>query len=191
MAIVHSSNPEARLRGKLGDIVYAQQRNGTVTARSVGLRTADWTEGEKKGQHRMQLAHPYVQGVLGDPALKAPYASEAQTRKMRTCDLIMADFLKDPVIASVDATKFNGLAGGWLLVMTGDDFKVIRVGVVLRNAVGQRLEERFAIPAQGSSARVWIYTAQQSLPTGQTLTIQVTATDRAGHSTVATKIHPI
>jgi hypothetical protein len=110
---------------------------------------------------------------------------------MRTCDLIMADFLKDPVIASVDATKFNGLAGGWLLVMTGDDFKVIRVGVVLRNAVGQRLEEGFAIPAQGSSSRVWIYTAQQSLPTGQTLTIQVTATDRAGHSTVATKIHPI
>jgi hypothetical protein len=81
MAIVHTSNPEAQLWGKLGDIVYAQQRDGSVTARSVGLRTAEWTEGEKKGQHRMQLAHPYVHGVLGDPTAtdRAGHSTVANT----------------------------------------------------------------------------------------------------------------
>jgi hypothetical protein len=191
MATVDPSNPKGHLRGKLGGIVYAQQPDGTITARSIGVRTAEQTPEEQKGQNRMKLAHPYVHGILGDPALAAPYASEAQTRKMRTCDLVMADFLTDPVITSVDATKYNGLAGGWLLLMTGDDFKVTRMGIVLRNPAGQRLEEGFAIPAKGSSAKVWIYTAQQSLAAGQTLTLEVTATDRPGHSTVVTAKHPI
>src|SRR5260370_1403180 len=119
------------------------------TVRSVGLRASGWTEAEQKGQQRMELGHTYLHRVLGEPALNAVYEVEAQARKMRTCDLIMSDFLTDPVIASVDATKFNGLAGGWLLVITGDDFKVTSVGVVLRNAAGQRIEEGFAAPAQG------------------------------------------
>jgi hypothetical protein len=40
----------------------------------------------KKGQNRMKLAQPYVHDDLGDPALAAPYASEAQAREMRTCE---------------------------------------------------------------------------------------------------------
>lgn len=178
-------------RGKVGGIVYAQQPNGTITARSVGVRTAKQTEQERKGQHRMKLGHDFVRGVLGDPVLKAVYASEAQARKMRTCDLVMSDFLTDPTITSVNADKYIGLAGGWLFVMTGDDFKVTRVGIVLRNASGQRLEEGFAVQAQGSAARVWIYTAQQSTAAGQILIVEVTATDRAGHSTILTVTHPI
>jgi hypothetical protein len=74
-----------------------------------------------------------VHGVLSDPALKSVYASEAQMRKMRACDLVMSDFLSDPVIASVDSSK-NNRAQGWLLIMTGDNFKVVRGGVVFRSA---------------------------------------------------------
>jgi hypothetical protein len=191
MATVNPSGPHGQLRGKVGGMVYALQPDGTITVRSLGQQTAESTEGEQKGQHRMQLGHRYVHGVLGDPALRSAYDTEAQTRKMRTCDMIMSDFLTNPVISSIDTAKYNGRAGGWLLVITGDDFKVVHVGVVFRNAAGQRIEEGFAIRAQESSARVWTYTAENDLALGQNLTIEVTATDRPGHSSIVSTAHPI
>lgn len=139
----------------------------------------------------MKLAREYVKGVLGEPAIKEVYAAEARNRHMRTCDLVMSDFLKDPVIASVDATNYRGGVDDWLLVLTGDDFKVIRLQVVVRNVSGERLEEGFGVPAQGSTARVWIYSAQNELPTGQSLLIEITAVDRCGHSTTMRVIHSI
>jgi hypothetical protein len=139
----------------------------------------------------LRLGHDYVHAVLGDLEAKAVYAAEAAKRKMRTCDLVMSDFMLDPVITVVDATKYNGLAGGWLLVMTGDDFKVTQVRVIFRNAAGQRLEDELAVRAKGDSARVWIYTAKENLTAGQTITIEVTATDRAGHSSSVSSPHPI
>ena len=191
MGTINPSNPNGPLRGKVGGMIYSLQPDGTITVRSVGEQTAPSTEGEQKGQHRMKLGHDYVHGVLADPDAKSAYAGEAQKRKMRTCDLVMSDFLTDPVIVSVDAAKYNGRAGGWLLIMTGDDFKVIRVKVTFRNAASQWVEEGFAVRAQGSTAKVWMYTARQDLPGGQTLTIEVTAADRAGHSTMSTTAHPV
>lgn len=191
MAFANPSGPAGQLRGKVGNMVFALQSDGRVTVRGVGTQTAPSTDGEQKGQRRMKLGHAYVHAVLSNPALKSVYANEAQIRKMRTCDFAMSDFLTDPVIASVDTAKYNGRAEGWVLIMTGDDFKVVRVGVVFRNAAGQQLEGSSAVPAQGSAARVWIYTAQKDLSAGQVLTIEVTATDRAGHSTVLTTAHPI
>jgi hypothetical protein len=101
----------------------------------------------------------------------------------------MSDFLKDTVISGVDASQYHGRTGDWVLILTGDDFKVVRVKVTCRDAAGHRLEEGRAIPAHGSIARVWIYTAQKDLAGGQTLTIEVIATDRADHSTFSTTTH--
>jgi hypothetical protein len=154
------------------------------------VRTSKSTEGEQRGHRRMKLGHVYVHAALSDPVLKAAYAREAQNRKIRTCDLMMSDYLQDPVLINVAAAKDNGLAGGCLLVLTGDDFKVTRVWIVVRNEAGLRLEEGFAVPAQGSIARVWVYTAQQNLAAVQTVVVEVTATDRASHSTTLTTTHP-
>ncbi|MFO1500430.1 MAG: hypothetical protein U1G07_18955 [Verrucomicrobiota bacterium] len=184
MGTVNFSNPNGPLRGKVGGLIYALQPNGTVTVRAVGAQRAPSTEREKKGQGRMKLGHDYVHGVLGDPASRAAYACEAQRRKMRTCDLAMSDFLTDPRIVGVDASKYKGRAGGCLLIITGDDFKVVRVVVAVRNGAGQRVEEGFAVPAQGGAARVWIYTARHDLPAGQNVVIEIMVADRAGHSTV-------
>lgn len=191
MAIVDPSSPNAHLRGKIGGIVYSRQPDGTLVARSVGVRKKPPSKGERKGQLRMQLGHPYVRSVLGDAELSAIYATEAAARNKRTCDVVMADFLSDPVIMGIDATPYHGLPGGCVLVVTGDDFKVVAVGVVLRNAAGVRIEAGDAVPAQGSVAKVWKYTARQTIDAGQTVTVEVTATDRARHSTRANISHLI
>jgi len=139
----------------------------------------------------MQLGHPYVHWVLNDPVLKPVYANEAQKRQMRACDFVMSDFLKDPVIASIDPAKYTGQAGGWLLILTGDDFKVVRVGWF--SATPPAKESRKALQSRRRevSPGCGFTPLRKDLAAGQTLTIEVAATDRCGHSTVLTTTHPI
>ena len=103
------SHPSNRLRGKVGGLVYSLQPNGTTTVREAGQESGPSTEGEKKGQRRMKLAHVCLH---------------------------------------------------WARV-------------------------------EGSTAKVWVYTARNDLPAGQTISLEVTATDRCGHSTVKTLVQPI
>lgn len=97
MATINRSSINGQLRGKVGGLVYAFQRDGTTTVRSVSEETAPSTPGEKKGQRRMQLAHAYVRSVLDDPELWSVYDPQARAVGMRVCDLAMSDFLTDRV----------------------------------------------------------------------------------------------
>jgi hypothetical protein len=191
MAKVNKSQSGGEFRGKVGRYIYSLQPDGTTTVRGVGTYTKPRTAGQERGQDRLRLGNDYVHAVMSNPELRPVYTSEAEKRRKRTCDVAISDFLADPVITSVDATKYNGLAGGWLLVMTGDEFKVVRVRVVIRSADGKRLEDGLAVRAEADSARVWMYTAKESLAPGQTLTIEVMATDRPGHSRTMTAPHAI
>ena len=110
---------------------------------------------------------------------------------MRVRDLAMSDFLKDPVIVAVKSDTYKGHAGDTIIVIGGDNFKIIRLGVVVRDAQRRRLEEGFAIPVEPSLFATWFYTAQNDLPPGQVVTLEVTATDRCGHSTLKSVDQPI
>ena len=184
MATIHRSGSTGPLRGKVGGMVYSLQANGVTTVRSVGEQTGPSTPGEKKGQSRMKLAHPYVRSVLNDPKLRAVYDEPARARGMRVCDLITSDFLTNPVIVAVNADRYQGCAGDTVIVIGGDNFKIVRVGVMLRDAQQRRLEEGFALPVEPSLLATWFYTAQKDLAPGQLITFEVTATDRCGHSCV-------
>jgi hypothetical protein len=184
MATINRSGPTGPLRGKIGGMIYSLQPNGVTTVRSLGEQSAPSTPGEKKGQSRMKRAHAYVRAVLNDTELRAVYDEQARARGMRVCDLVMSDFLTDPVILAVNADRYKGGAGDSVIIIAGDNFKIVRVGVVLRDARQQRLEEGVALPVEPSLFATWFYTTQRDLPPGQLITFEVTATDRCGHSTV-------
>ena len=184
MATINRASISGQLHGKVGGLVYSLQRDGTTTVRSVGEETAPSTPGEKKGQRRMQLAHAYVRSVLDDPELWSVYDPQARAVGMRVCDLAMSDFLTDPVILGVNADRYRGLAGDSVIIIAGDNFKIVRLGVVIRDAQDRRIEEGFAIPVEPSLFATWLYTTQKDLPPGQVVTLEVTGTDRCGHSTV-------
>jgi hypothetical protein len=186
MATIKSSGNPSQLRGKVAGFVYSLQPNGTTAVRSVGEHRATSKPGEKKGQRRMKLGHPYVRSVLNDPELWAVYDQQARAVGMRVCDLAMADFLTDPVILGVNADRYRGVAGDSVIIIAGDNFKIVRLGVIIRNAQDRRIEDGFAIPVEPSLFATWFYTAQKGLASGQVVTLEVTGTDRCGHSTVAT-----
>ena len=187
MATLSPSAGLQALRGKVGGLIFSEQVNGTVTVRGVGKQKAPSTPGEKKGQNRMKLAQPFIRWILGSPDLRLPYALEAERRNMRIRDLIMADFLTDPVILAVDATRYTGAPGDLIFVVTPDDFKVVRVGLVFRNAQGERIQDGLAQPAWGQCGGVWMYKGERQIPADQLATVDVVATDRAGHSAVKTQ----
>jgi hypothetical protein len=186
MATINRCGTTGQLRGKVGGLVYSLRANGTTCVRSVGEQRARSTRGEKKGQRRMKLGQAYVRSVLSDPELRAIYDGEARARGMRVCDLAMSDFLTDPVIVRVNADRYQGRAGDSVIILGGDNFKIVRVRVLLRNGEDRRVEEGFAVPVEPSLFATWLYTAQRDLPPGQVITLEVTATDRCGHSAVQT-----
>jgi hypothetical protein len=191
MATIRPSGATGQFRGKVGGLIYSLQPDGTTTVRSVGEQTAPSTQGEQKGQRRMKLGHAYVRAALDDPELRSVYDAEARARGMRVCDLVMSDFLTDPVILAVNADRYQGRAGDSVIIIGGDNFKIVRLRVVFRDAQNRRLEEGFAVPVEPSLFASWLYTAQTDLPPGQVITLEVTATDRCGHSTLKTLTRPI
>jgi hypothetical protein len=64
----------------------------------------------------MKLGHAYVRAALDDPELRAIYDAEARACGMRVCDLVMSDFLTDPVIVAINADKYQGRAGDSVIV---------------------------------------------------------------------------
>jgi hypothetical protein len=186
MATLTRSGSTGQLRGKLGGWVYSLQPDGTTVVRSAWQKKAASRPGEKKGQRRMKLGHAYVRLVLDNAELWAVYDAEARARGLRVRDLAMSDFLTDPVILGVNADSYRGCAGDSLVIIGGDNFKIIRLGVVLRDAQDRRVEEGFAVPVEPSLFATWLYTAQKDSPPSQVITFEVTATDRCGHSTVKT-----
>jgi hypothetical protein len=103
----------------------------------------------------------------------------------------MGDFLTDPVIAGIDLSAYRGQRGDPIIVVTGDDFKVVRLRVVLTGAFARVLEEGFAFPAEGSVAKAWGYAAQLDAGVGQVVEVRGIATGRCGHSTEQSKSEPL
>jgi len=99
-------------------------------------------------------------------------------------------FVTAAVIAATCRAKtlgrvYTGQVGQKIGIRAHDDFALAGVAVVIRKADGAVLEQG---PTTLSSDSVWAYTTTAALPTGQTVMIKVTATDRPGHKTTKTQV---
>ena len=187
MAIMRHGPLPGVIHGKLGGFIYVPQPDGTTIIRSETQQRLH-SPGERKGQRRMKLATAYFRSVADQPVLKTVYDDEAKSRHMRPCDLIVSDYLTDPIILGIETPEDSDGQGGKVIVVTGDDFKVITVMVVLRNLEGLRAEEGYAVPCHGSLAKVWAYRLKDDALIPNLSAVEVTATDRCSNST--TRIVP-
>ena len=189
MAKAITLDSRTALHGKIGGFVYSRQRDGTLTVRAAWKQKAPQTSGEKRCQNRLKLAIPFMRSVLRDNGeLKAAYTAEAAVRGMRVSNLAVSDFLTDPVVSDLDLAWYLGQAGDSVFVVTGDEFKVVRVRVAISDVPSGKLEEGFAVRVTDLSAKVWLYKAQVSVPPGDSITVEATVTDRCGHSVTATAV---
>jgi hypothetical protein len=130
-----------------------------------------------------RLATVYGKAVMADPATKAEYTAKAKAKGTPVFALAVADFFHAPAVDEIDLSHYTGQPGETIHIRASDDFEVAGVSVAIHNASGTVLEQGAAV----AGADGWNYTATTSLPTGQTVSIDVTATDRPGNKTTKTQ----
>ena len=171
------------LSGKIGDLVFRQHGDGVVVARMpAGER--HWTPEQLAHQNRFRLAAVYGRTALADAATKALYEAKASERGVPVFALTIADFFHEPAVDEIDLSAYTGQAGEKISIRAHDDFELVGVAVSLRQANGTVLEQG---PAVAGSDLVRGYATTTALPAGQTVMIEVTATDRPRHKTTKTQ----
>ncbi len=155
------------LQGNVGDFYNYRQRLGkTVTTRQVGKRTKPLNADQEQIKERFIEAAIYGKAVLKIPEKEALYATKKVPGK-GVYMLAMTDYLKPPVIKSINMTAYTGVAGSTIIVRASDDFKVMRVRVSIYAASGALLEEGDTVlnPENGLDF-IYTATAANNVPAG-------------------------
>ena len=94
--------------------------------------------------------------------------------------LVVAGFFNAPAVDEIDLSHYSGKTGETIHIRASDDFEVAGVSVLIRDASGAALEQG---AASGGGDGAWTYTTTASIATGQTVAIEVAATDHPGNKT--------
>jgi hypothetical protein len=78
--------------------------------------------------------------------------------------------------------NYGYFIGDKISIRASDDVEVSGVTLTIRDQGGTVLESGAAVWTPASAS--WVYTATTALAQGQAVSIEVTATDRPGHSTL-------
>jgi hypothetical protein len=168
-------------RGKMGNqFVYKKRGDETHMARMPKVnKNAVPTENQEKVRDRFGEASLYAQGAIASPELKAEYEKKLPSGKT-AYNAAFRDYLKAPVVKSIDTGKYSGLAGSLIVVTAKDDFRVAEVFVSIRTATGELVEEGNAI-LNPVNRKKWTYATVRSNPALAGSSVSVTAKDIPGN----------
>jgi hypothetical protein len=161
------------VRGRYDNLVFRQVRGKTVIS-PFRPRTTEPTVAQRGVQTRFKLAAGYASGVLTDTAKRQAYERAAETQNKPLFGVIIADYLKAPVIEQIDLGGYHGNVGDIIRVMATDDVGVVSVTVRILLPNQTVLEQGPATLHEGA----WVYTATVAKPAGQTVRIEANALDR-------------
>ncbi len=95
MAKVELNPLFGRVSGKVGNVIFRQMANGTVSVSPAPARSmAKPSEAQKAHRQRFKEAAAYARAVLADPELRARYEAEARPGET-PYNLALADYLKN------------------------------------------------------------------------------------------------
>lgn len=169
--------------GKVGkQFVYRKRGDDTfITRMPTTDKNAKPTQQQEKIRDLFTAASGYATGAISDPKLKAEYQKKAKTNAGRTAyNVAFRDFLKAPVVKSVDTSMYKGTAGTTIVIDARDDFRVAEVTVSIKTAAGVLVEEGNAI-LNPKFRYEWIYTATQNNAALNGSIILATAKDLPGN----------
>jgi hypothetical protein len=175
-----------QVRGQVGDLVFKRYQGETVLARKPDLDGVEPTQAQLAARENFRQATLYGKMVMADPDAKAIYEQAAKERGQPVFSVLVADYYNAPSVNYVDLGGYSGKVGDKVTILAHDDFAVVGVTVALANGNGQSIETGAATESAPGSGR-WMYTATQAVPTGTTVRVTVTATDRPGHTGVKTE----
>jgi len=111
---------------------------------------------------------------------------KAKAKGQPVFSVTIADFYNAPVVSEIDLSGYTGRSGEAIRIVATDDFEVASVGVRITNTNNAVVEEGPAA-RDGQNGSDWTYQSRTALPAGETVSIEVTATDRPGNKNVKTQ----
>ncbi len=176
--------------GQIGAWVYRVVEGQTVIApRSKVDPNRPITTAQQDVRERFRRAAAYAKGVFDNPVRKASYLELALRRGFSAARLfgfVVQDYSRPPVITEVNVEGYHRQPGDPIKVFATDDGELTSVTVALKAADGTVLEEGPATLVD----EAWRYVATTTVPPGDPVTVEATATDRPGHKTVAEVVIP-
>lgn len=177
MAKVSLNAITSRMTGKVGDLVFRTYGGQTFAQLMPKVKKRKPSSAQKKRQLLFRNAQAYAAKILADPLQRKLYQELGLARKQPPNALLISNFLTPPTVDQIEASGYKGRPGNTIKVLASDDIEVVSVKVAIRDHVGALLEEGSAQKDHG----VWFYTVTTTVPQGQAVTIEATATDRPGH----------
>ena len=174
------------VRGASGNVgkqfVYRKRGDDTFITRMPATdKNAKPTQQQEKVRDLFTAASGYATGVIADPKLKAEYQKKAKANAGRTAyNVAFRDYLKAPVVKSIDTEMYKGTAGTTIVIDARDDFRVVEVFVSIKTAAGVLVEEGNAI-LNPINRNEWFYKATQNNAALSGSIIQATAKDLPGN----------
>ena len=168
-----------QISGKVGDLVFKRYGDETVIGQKPDLSGVEASPAQLAARERFREAALYGKMVMADVETKALYTEAAKGKGQLVFSLTVADFFHAPSVDEVDLSSYTGAVGDEIIIMARDDFEVLSVEVALSEAAGNPIESGAAVETPADSGR-WVYTASADVPTGTTVRIAVTASDRPG-----------
>ncbi len=181
MARVKTNPVFEQVRGKVGDLVFKRYGDRVIMARKPDLSDQKPTEAQLAQREQVRQAALYGKMVMADPETKSLYEDAAQAKGVPVFSLAVADFFNAPSVDEVNVSGYSGKVGDCIEVRASDDFQVTGVTVAVAGDDGTTIESGAATETPAKSGH-WTYHATQEVPTGTTVRITVTATDRPGHT---------
>ena len=174
------------IRGKVGNLVFKTFEGREIVARMPDFGDRVFTDAQKAVQEEFRKAARYGETVMADDVARKLYEKAAESRKQPLFSLIMQDFLNDPRVDEVDLSGYSGQSGEKIYVLASDDFEVAAVHVAISRESGEPIESGAAAKTAADPGR-WMYTTTASAPPGTPVKIQVSVTDRPGHTVTRTE----
>ena len=174
----------AEMRGKMGNIVIKQSKNGQSYTSQLPVKTKDQPSPAQLARRQaFALASDYTRTALADETSRSFYEALARRRKTTARALCMGDYMNKPAITQLDVSDYKGRVGDPIFIRAHDDVGVVAVNVKLTKADGMPIESGQAVQRSGDT---WAYMATVAVPLGTHLFISADAFDRPGHRAVST-----
>ncbi len=109
-------------------------------------------------QQKFLQAASYAKGQTADAVSRAEYATGITAKKPSAFVVAVSDYLNAPRVNLIKTRDYDGTVGSVIVIDATDDFKVIRVKVIILGRNGKMLEEGDAVQ-DAKKSHIWKYTA--------------------------------
>jgi len=175
------------ISGKFGETHQYRKVRGKMQMVSLPERTGVLTAKQQEIKENFLKAASYAKEQIMDPEMKAVYEAGITAKKFNAYLVAVSDSLNAPKVKEIKTTDYLGEIGDVISIEATDDFKVVRVRVIMTDGNGNKLERGEAVQDVKNKG-TWRYTATIANIAITGTTISVTAFDIPDNETTLVKV---